>query len=93
MCLCRYLIDEFLKDGINQRTDEYGGSIENRCRFPLEVMTALTKAVGLRKVRGLSHCTVLPASVVSLAMHSTTSRIAAEPSGQFPASGLCSNAG
>lgn len=27
-----YLIDQFLKDGINDRTDQYGGSIENRCR-------------------------------------------------------------
>ena len=31
-----YLVDEFLRDGTNKRTDEYGGSIENRCRFPLE---------------------------------------------------------
>lgn len=28
-----YLIDQFLKDEINHRTDEYGGSIENRCRW------------------------------------------------------------
>jgi N-ethylmaleimide reductase len=28
-----YLIDQFLKDSINQRTDAYGGSIENRCRW------------------------------------------------------------
>lgn len=28
------LIDQFLKDESNQRTDAYGGSIENRCRFP-----------------------------------------------------------
>lgn len=29
-----YLLDEFLRDGSNKRTDEYGGSIENRARLP-----------------------------------------------------------
>ncbi|MBB6143795.1 N-ethylmaleimide reductase [Silvibacterium bohemicum] len=33
-----YLIDQFLRDGSNERTDEYGGSIENRTRFLTEVM-------------------------------------------------------
>lgn len=37
-----YLIDQFLQDGSNQRTDEYGGSIENRARFLLEVVDAVT---------------------------------------------------
>ncbi|KAK4600260.1 hypothetical protein RGQ29_010076 [Quercus rubra] len=32
-----YLLDQFLKDQVNDRTDEYGGSLENRCRFPLEL--------------------------------------------------------
>ncbi len=32
-----YLLDEFLKDGTNKRTDEYGGSIQNRARFHIEV--------------------------------------------------------
>lgn len=36
-----YLIDQFLRDGANQRTDEYGGSIENRARFLLEVVEAV----------------------------------------------------
>jgi len=45
-----YLIDQFLKDGVNQRTDEYGGSIENRCRFPLEVMDRLIEVFGAEKV-------------------------------------------
>lgn len=44
-----YLIDEFLQDGSNQRTDEYGGSIENRTRFLREVLTAVTDAVGARR--------------------------------------------
>ncbi|WGJ13090.1 alkene reductase [Methylocapsa sp. D3K7] len=36
-----YLIDQFLKDGTNQRTDRYGQSIENRARFALEVTDAI----------------------------------------------------
>ncbi|YAF96473.1 MAG: alkene reductase [Nodularia sp. CChRGM 3473] len=36
-----YLIDQFLQDGSNQRTDKYGGSIENRARFLLEVVEAV----------------------------------------------------
>jgi N-ethylmaleimide reductase len=35
-----YLIDQFLRDGSNLRTDEYGGSLENRCRFLQEVVQA-----------------------------------------------------
>lgn len=41
-----YLIDQFLRDGVNRRTDEYGGSVENRCRFLLEVTDAVIDAVG-----------------------------------------------
>jgi N-ethylmaleimide reductase len=36
-----YLIDQFLQDGANQRTDQYGGAIENRARFLLEVVEAV----------------------------------------------------
>src|SRR5476651_264795 len=36
-----YLPDQFLQDGSNKRTDRYGGSIKNRCRFLLEVVEAL----------------------------------------------------
>lgn len=48
-----YLLDQFLRDGSNQRDDDYGGSIENRIRFPLQVVDAVVKAaskdrVGLR---------------------------------------------
>eukprot|EP00884_Botryococcus_braunii_P001861 jgi/Botrbrau1/11676/Bobra.0195s0007.1 len=45
-----YLLDEFLKDGSNKRTDEYGGSIENRARFHIEVAKAVADAVGPEKV-------------------------------------------
>jgi N-ethylmaleimide reductase len=41
-----YLLDQFLKDGSNKRTDDYGGSIENRARLLLEVTRAVTAAVG-----------------------------------------------
>ena len=41
-----YLLDQFLKTGSNQRTDDYGGSIENRTRLLLEVTRAVTAAVG-----------------------------------------------
>ena len=44
-----YLLDQFLRDGTNQRKDEYGGSIENRSRFLLEVIKAVTDAVGADK--------------------------------------------
>ncbi|TFK48213.1 NADH:flavin oxidoreductase/NADH oxidase [Heliocybe sulcata] len=44
-----YLLDQFLQDMCNKRTDQYGGSIEGRCRFPLEVLDAVTKAVGQNK--------------------------------------------
>jgi len=41
-----YLIDQFLKTGSNQRTDAYGGSIENRARLLLEVVRSVTDAIG-----------------------------------------------
>ncbi|KAH9901468.1 NADH:flavin oxidoreductase/NADH oxidase [Cubamyces lactineus] len=44
-----YLIDQFIQDTSNQRTDEYGGSIENRCRFVFEVVTAVGKAIGFKR--------------------------------------------
>ena len=45
-----YLIDQFLKDGINERTDEYGGSIENRCKFLMQVVQAVVSAIGADRV-------------------------------------------
>ncbi|KAI9269251.1 hypothetical protein BDA99DRAFT_535322 [Phascolomyces articulosus] len=41
-----HLIDQFTESGTNKRTDEYGGSIENRARFALEVVDAVSKAIG-----------------------------------------------
>jgi N-ethylmaleimide reductase len=45
-----YLIDQFLQDGSNQRTDEYGGSVENRARFLLEVVEAVSSIWGADRV-------------------------------------------
>ena len=45
-----YLIDQFLRDGTNGRTDEYGGSIANRVRFLREVTTAVVDACGPSRV-------------------------------------------
>ncbi len=44
-----YLIDQFLRDQSNTRTDAYGGSIENRMRFLVEVVEAVTGAIGADK--------------------------------------------
>ena len=45
-----YLIDQFLQDVTNKRTDKYGGSVENRARFALEVVHAIVEKVGAEKV-------------------------------------------
>jgi 2,4-dienoyl-CoA reductase-like NADH-dependent reductase (Old Yellow Enzyme family) len=45
-----YLVDQFLRDGANFRTDEYGGSIENRLRFATEVLEAVGDAIGMDRV-------------------------------------------
>ena len=45
-----YLPDQFLQDGSNKRTDEYGGSIENRARFMLEVTDAVISVWGADRV-------------------------------------------
>ena len=41
-----YLLETFLNPGSNQRTDEYGGSVQNRARFVLEVTRAVAEAIG-----------------------------------------------
>ena len=55
-----YLINQFLSPLTNKRTDEYGGSIENRSRFAIEVYTAVREASGkdypvLIKLNGADH--------------------------------------
>ena len=58
-----YLLDQFLKNGSNERTDDYGGSIENRARLLLEVTRAVTSAVGGGKT-GIRLSPVTPANDV-----------------------------
>ena len=45
-----YLLDQFLRDGTNQRTDQYGGSVENRTRLLLEVTKAVVDVAGADRV-------------------------------------------
>lgn len=45
-----YLPDQFLRDGVNKRTDNYGGSVENRARFMLEAVQALIDVCGADRV-------------------------------------------
>lgn len=45
-----YIIDQFLRDGVNHRTDEYGGTIENRSRFLLEIVDAVTQVYSPKRV-------------------------------------------
>jgi len=59
-----YLIDQFLKDGANARTDAYGGSIENRARFLLEVTEAVIGTIGAGRT-GIRLSPVSPANGIS----------------------------
>ena len=58
-----YLLDQFMKTGSNKRTDDYGGSIENRARLMLEVVRAVVDELGGGKV-GLRISPVTPANDV-----------------------------
>jgi N-ethylmaleimide reductase len=58
-----YLLDQFLKNGSNKRTDDYGGSIQNRARLLLEITRAVADAVGARKT-GVRISPVTPANDV-----------------------------
>jgi N-ethylmaleimide reductase len=56
-----YLLEQFLRDSTNQRTDEYGGSVENRLRFPLDVVRAVVDVWGSNRVGiRLSPATIQP---------------------------------
>jgi len=56
-----YLLDQFLRDGANKRTDEFGGSIENRMRFPLMVVDAVIEVFGPERT-GIRISPVSPAN-------------------------------
>ncbi|MBD8213389.1 alkene reductase [Erwinia persicina] len=59
-----YLLEQFLKDGANQRTDEYGGSVENRARLLLEVAAAVSQEIGAGRT-GVRISPVSPANAIS----------------------------
>ena len=59
-----YLIDQFLRDGTNKRADAYGGSIENRARFALEVVDAVVKVWPAARV-GIRIAPVSPANDIA----------------------------
>lgn len=59
-----YLLEQFLKDGANQRTDAYGGSIENRARLLLEVTAVVAKQIGSERT-GVRISPVSPANAIS----------------------------
>ena len=59
-----YLLEQFLKDGANRRTDAYGGSIENRARLLLEVTAAVAKEIGAERT-GVRISPVTPANGIS----------------------------
>lgn len=56
-----YLLDQFMRDGSNHRSDEYGGPVENRIRLTLEVTQAVVDAVGADRT-GIRISPVSPAS-------------------------------
>ncbi|MET0384982.1 MAG: alkene reductase [Polyangiales bacterium] len=45
-----YLLEQFIRDSTNKRADQYGGSIENRTRFPIEVVSAVARVWGPERV-------------------------------------------
>ena len=59
-----YLLDQFLKDGANVRTDAYGGSVENRARLLLEVAAAVVSEIGAQRT-GIRISPVSPANDVA----------------------------
>ncbi len=59
-----YLLDQFLKDGANQRTDAYGGTVENRARLTLEVARAVVQEIGAERT-GIRISPVSPANDIS----------------------------
>src|SRR3546814_11193311 len=52
----QHLIDQFWSPRTNFRDDEYGGTLENRMRFGVEIMTAIREAVGADFCVGLRMC-------------------------------------
>ncbi|XP_023517003.1 12-oxophytodienoate reductase 3-like [Cucurbita pepo subsp. pepo] len=69
-----YLLDQFLKDGINDRTDEYGGSLTNRSRFLLKVVQEVVSAIGSSRVGvrispAIDHLDAMDSNPLKLGLH------------------------
>ncbi|XP_038876227.1 12-oxophytodienoate reductase 3-like [Benincasa hispida] len=69
-----YLLDQFLKDGINDRTDAYGGSLTNRSRFLLKVVQAVVSAIGSYRVGvrispAIDHLDAMDSNPLKLGLH------------------------
>lgn len=62
-----------MKDGINERTDDYGGSLENRCKFTIQVVEAVVSAiggdrVGLRISPAIDHLDAMDSNPLALGL-------------------------
>ncbi len=55
-----YLLAQFISPDVNDRTDEYGGSFENRIKFPLEVLQAIREAVNIPIIARISGDEIIP---------------------------------
>ncbi|MFJ4387801.1 alkene reductase [Pseudomonas sp. NPDC089408] len=96
-CTSGYLPMQFMADGSNHRTDGYGGSVDNRVRFPAEVLGAMSAAIGAGRV-GFRLCPGNPYNDISDAEPAATAAAlcrAVEPLGlaylhimRSPAAGL-----
>ncbi|XP_022147663.1 12-oxophytodienoate reductase 3 [Momordica charantia] len=69
-----YLLDQFLKDGINDRTDQFGGSLTNRSRFLLKVVRAVVSAIGVYRVGvrispAIDHLDAMDSNPLKLGLH------------------------
>uniref|UniRef100_A0A0A0LWY0 NADH:flavin oxidoreductase/NADH oxidase N-terminal domain-containing protein n=1 Tax=Cucumis sativus TaxID=3659 RepID=A0A0A0LWY0_CUCSA len=69
-----YLLDQFLKDGINDRTDGFGGSLTNRSRFLLKVVQAVVSAIGSYRVGvrispAIDHLDAMDSNPLKLGLH------------------------
>ncbi len=58
-----YLFSQFISPSVNDRTDEYGGSFENRIKFPLEVLDKITKITNLPIIIRISGDEMLPSGI------------------------------
>lgn len=45
-----YLLEQLIKDKVNDKTDEYGTTLENRCRFVLEIVEVVASEIGAERV-------------------------------------------